>query len=156
MGLDPARGDHDRRLKPKGEEDALAMARFLGALSFDPGLVCTSTARRAQATVGILAKTLEWPDEILTAHDHLYLAEPFDLLRTVHETDDDVHHLALVGHNPGLEIFWGWLCGRQVPGVSTCGVVMMSLGVKTWRDVDQGSAELIDFLSPGILAERTS
>ncbi len=153
---DPAAGDHERVLTEEGEEEALAMAEYLGAKSFAPDLVWTSTARRALATAHSFAQVMEWPASTLNAREDLYLPEPFDLLQSVRSCDEAVRHLVVVGHNPGLEALWGWLCGVKAPSLPTCGVVLIRLTVETWREVDQGRGEVMDFLSPRILIERHS
>ncbi|MEE3326594.1 MAG: hypothetical protein VX252_04630, partial [Myxococcota bacterium] len=121
-----------------------------------PDLVWTSTARRAMATCHFFAQTMGWPSSVLTARDDLYLAEPFDLLRWVRGCHDDVQHLAVVGHNPGLEALWAWLCRSEAQGLPPCGVVLIRLKVKTWLEVDEGTGDLLDFILPQSLAERRS
>ena len=152
--LDPAGGDHDRSLTPEGEEEALAMAGYLGSGSFDPDLVWSSTARRARTTADFFAEVMEWPDSFVHLRKDLYLAEPFDLLQGVRNCKEAVRHLMVVGHNPGLEALWGWLCGVKAPSLPTCGVVLIRLNVETWREIDQGTGEVVDFLSPRILLDR--
>lgn len=150
---DQTLGDHERVLTEEGEEEALAMAEYLRSRSFAPDLVWTSTARRALATAHHFAQVMEWPPSTVMAREDLYLPEPFDLLQAVRSCDEAVRHLVVVGHNPGLEALWGWLCGVKAPSLPTCGVVLIRLTVETWREVDQGRGEVMDFLSPRTLIE---
>lgn len=124
------------------------MAERLSVLAFEPDLVLSSTADRARETSSLLAQVLGWESSIISARDELYLAEPLALVQCARSCDEGVRHLALVGHNPGLEDLWPRLTGRTARSLSTCGVVMLRLRVKTWLEVDAGTAELIEFLDP--------
>ena len=141
-------GDHARRLTKEGTLEAVAMAERLSALPFEPDLVLSSTANRARETSSLLAQGLGWASSIISTRDELYLAGPLALVRCARGCDEGVRHLALVGHNPGLEELWPWLTGLAAQSLPTCGVVMLRLSVKIWSEVDAGSAELIDFLNP--------
>ena len=145
---DAALGDHARRLTKEGTQEAVAMADRLNALAFEPDLVLSSTANRTRETSNLLAQGLGWESSIISVRDELYLAEPLTLVQSSRSCDEDVRHLAFVGHNPGLEYFWTWLTGLAARSLSTCGVVMLRLRVETWSEVDAGTADLIDFLDP--------
>ena len=124
------------------------MAGRLAEMSFEPDSVLSSTANRAQETVSCLAQGLGWSSSIISTRAELYLAEPLHLLHCARVCDEEVRHLALVGHNPGLEEVWTWLTGLAVQSIPPCGVVMLRLGVESWSELDAGRAELIEFLCP--------
>ena len=147
-------GDYERPLSLHGERDASTMADYLRGLDFDPDRIFSSTARRAMQTSEGLTVGLGQDSSVIVRRDELYLAEPAELLRCVRETDPVIQHLVVVGHNPGLAGFWGWLTGAAISNLPTCGVVLLDLGVENWIDVDAATAALIDFVCPATVGSR--
>jgi phosphohistidine phosphatase SixA len=65
----------------------------------------------------------------------------------VQKLDDGWRHVAIFGHNHGLEEFVELLTG--VPcGMPTCSVAHIELPAERWRDVRERSGHLKAFLSP--------
>ncbi len=147
-------GDYERALSDEGQREVVILGEHFRGTDFRPDRILSSTARRALQTAGGLASG--WgqdPSTIVLTHE-LYLAEPVQLLGCVRESGDEVEHLVLVGHNPGLAVFWGWLTGGSVSGLPTCGAVLLEIDVEGWAGVDAGKGQLIDFVTPASLAPR--
>ena len=142
------RRDFERPLAPRGEGDAVRMARRLAAAGVAPDLIVSSSARRAAQTAAAIAPALDYPPERIEHAEDLYLAGPRTLLEYVHATDRDVLHLALVGHNPGLSDLWGWLTGDPGANLPTCGIARLELEADSWSEVLPGCAVLLEFDYP--------
>jgi phosphohistidine phosphatase len=99
---DPALDDHDRPLAKRGERDARAMGEHMRAQGFAPKLVLCSSARRTRDTLALMAPCLS-PTPETHFERKLYLASARALMKRLHEVEDRVPSVMLVGHNPGVE-----------------------------------------------------
>lgn len=102
---DPA-GDHARPLAARGRQDAEALGRWLKDQRLTPDQVLCSTAQRTRETLELL-NTGVTPD----FRDRLYLAELGELLDNIHNTDDSISNLMIIGHNPGMHGILAMLTG---------------------------------------------
>lgn len=99
---DPVERDFDRPLNGRGHRAARRMGEWLREHepSFDQ--VTASPALRIRQTIegveaGLNAKLKPAFDK------RIYMASAASLFELIQETPDDVGHLLLIGHNPGLE-----------------------------------------------------
>src|SRR5690606_4461500 len=101
--------DFDRELTSRGKEDAARIGQALRELAPPIDWVCSSPALRAQTTSEIIVEKLAlaaaptWLPEI-------YAANASTLLAILSSSPQDAQHVALVGHNPGLEELAAQLC----------------------------------------------
>jgi phosphohistidine phosphatase len=95
--------DFDRPLTPRGEQEALATGRSIGAAGHRPALVVASPARRTRQTAEIICEELELPAGALRLVDTLYNAAGPALAAELrrHATHAG-GMLMLVAHNPGI------------------------------------------------------
>ena len=93
----PGVSDHARRLTPEGEREAAAVGDHLRAAGVALDLVLCSPATRARQTVQGLAE----PAPVVIS-DRLYGAGGDEIVAVLREVPDDVRHLLVVGHAPGL------------------------------------------------------
>jgi phosphohistidine phosphatase len=93
----PGHGDLARRLTPEGEREAEGLRRHLSDAGIRFDLVLCSPATRAQQTLQGLAATAP-----VVLSDRLYEAGGDEIIDVVRELPDDVRHLLVVGHAPGL------------------------------------------------------
>jgi len=140
--------DHDRPLASRGEADVEAMGRRLADDGFLPDRIVASTARRAEQTADAIATAIGFPLERIDRTIDVYLAGRSQLQAIVEETDRAVDHLALVGHNPGMSLLWGWLTDDDHAELPTCGVARLELPIDDWREVFEGCARLLEFARP--------
>jgi phosphohistidine phosphatase len=93
----PGAPDHARRLTPDGEQQAADLGEYLRREHVPIDLVVCSSATRARQTAEALPTTAP-----LVLSDRLYGAGGDEILALIRELDDDVAHVLLVGHAPGL------------------------------------------------------
>lgn len=139
--------DHARDLSPRGQADAQQLGAWLGEQNLWPELVYCSTARRTRQTLANLGVTLP---TILS--EKLYLASATELLTQLQSIDDALHHVMLIGHNPGIHALLGQLAGdfaceraaeQVVHGFPTCTLAVITAKLPSWQSLapQQGRLE---------------
>lgn len=132
-------GDHSRGLSERGVADAQALAAWLAAGGLQPDSALCSTAARTRQTLEIIA-----PSVATILSDRLYLATVGDLLAQVQATDDAVHTLLLVCHNPGAHGLLAMLvdscatpadADRMLLKFPTSACAVMTFNTPRWRAV---------------------
>jgi phosphohistidine phosphatase len=93
----PGSPDHARRLTPDGEQQAAALGEHLRIHQVRIDLVLCSSATRAQQTVQAMGTTAS-----VVVCDRLYNAGGDEILALIHELDNEVAHVLVVAHAPGL------------------------------------------------------
>ena len=156
----PSGRDVDRQLDERGMQDAREVGQWLARNTYTPDLAWVSTARRAQQTWDILAKS--FTTSRAEHQDDLYSADAGDLLKIIHAaatTDPKV--LMIVAHNPSLHelalalIAAGEMAGRQAlaANLPTAGVIVIDFATDDWDDVGFRKGTLERFVSPKLLKE---
>ncbi|WP_426560163.1 SixA phosphatase family protein [Angustibacter sp. McL0619] len=146
--------DHERPLNDRGRRDAPALGRWLAADGPQIGLVLCSSAVRAQQTWDLAAAQLQARPP-LDVTDALYDASPREVLELLHEVDDDVQVVAVVGHEPTQSGVVGLLAGTGDPaaeaalreGFATSAVAVLDLS-SGWSELAEGSAYLSGLQAP--------
>ncbi len=134
--------DFNRPLNDRGLRDAPIMAqRLIGHLSKHPlQKIITSDANRARSTASVYADCLHIP---MQTDDELYLADTHSLLSFIHQLDDDVHAVMLVGHNPGMTDMINSLAHMQLDNLPTCGIAALQFPYAHWYKIVPGSGQLL-------------
>jgi len=133
--------DHDRPLARRGRKAAKKMGRYLKSIDEVPDVVITSTAVRARTTAQLANEAGKWSVEVEDNRD-LYDASPSSVLDLVHELDDNVASVMLVGHEPT------WSASIQIlsagPGVQfpTAAMASIQFDVDKWSDVQPAGGRL--------------
>lgn len=152
---DMALRDFDRPLNRRGRKAAQTVGRAMRAEGMGWDQVIASPAVRVVETLRDVAQAYGGdlaPDH----HSDLYLASPAVLLDHVHQTDDRVERLLIVGHNPGLEQLALALSGSGADGLvgalaekyPTATVAVIRFDVDHWADVGTGGGTLVRFMRP--------
>jgi len=137
--------DRQRRLSPRGEQEAQAAGLWLASHNLRPDRVLSSPARRTSETTRLaLAAIDNAPVPQLAAE--IYNASPGELLALL-DQHDDAGTLMLVGHNPGIERLVALLVeGRsdEFRGMPPGGLAVLHLD----GPMEPGNARLDAFWSP--------
>ncbi|MFO1043353.1 MAG: histidine phosphatase family protein [Planctomycetaceae bacterium] len=139
--------DHDRPLKPRGIKAARRIGRLLREQNLIPERILCSTATRARETLRLAEE--EFPQKSATEFiAALYHCAPREFVTALHNVEDNVHSVMIVGHNPGMEEWLQSLIGQ--PGVMPTGcLVQMALPVDNWSQVTESTrSELINIWRP--------
>jgi phosphohistidine phosphatase len=147
--------DRDRTLAPRGEGAARDMARHMRQAGVRPSLVLCSPARRARATLDLVAGGIARPFESLV-EDELYGATALDLLVRLQKVGNETTSVMVIGHNPGLEDLAALLAGdgdgdalaqlrRKFP---TAALATFDLADTAWSELSRGQAYLAALTVP--------
>jgi len=129
QGLD----DHDRPLNRRGKTDAPRVGALLLRENLAPGLIISSTARRARQTAKRIKRAGGFECDLIK-DDRVYLADPKQLVSVLREAPSQLERLMLVGHNPGLEELVEALTGIPTM-MPTAAVAHVELPVAAWSDL---------------------
>jgi len=122
----PTGRDADRRLTPRGEQQALWLGRSLLAQGFEDALILASHAERARRTAEIIGDVLGIQPHLTP---HLMIGRSASEAIEVIESNGSADRLILVGHNPTVS---------ELAGILTHGLNCCHVGLKT------GAAALIE------------
>jgi phosphohistidine phosphatase len=152
----PTEADFDRPLNRRGMRAAERIGRFIAdeGLTFDR--VLASPAVRVRETIAGVEAGLGRP--LGAEYDRrLYLAGADSLFDIIAETADDIGHLLLVGHNPGLEMLLLEASAGHAnalrheaelkyPTATLASIAFAD--AKIWPDAGPGTGEVIRFVRP--------
>jgi phosphohistidine phosphatase len=143
--------DIERALSPRGETDAAVLGKWLCEQHALPELFICSTAKRTRQTLDAFAAIVP---TMLT--ERLYLASAKDILKLIGEMDDEVRHVAVIGHNPGLHQLAAQLAGeyrneadaeRLALKFPTAACAMFSLSLDHWYDINPSATRLENYIT---------
>ena len=129
--------DFERPLNRRGEGEAEAIAKLLLEHQLVPDLLLASTAKRTQQTAETLTRILDLPPRRVKPAEQLYLARSEVILTFAQSTGPKVHHLAIVGHNPGISELARSLApaDAQIGELSTASACTLTFTCESWGDV---------------------
>lgn len=138
--------DFDRPLNSRGKGDAPLMGKILRRKGILPELIFSSPALRALKTGIIIAAELGYTKNIYT-HIDLYHADEETMWKKISEQSDEVQHLMLIGHNPGLTYFVNILSSEVIDNLPTCGIFSVTWDCESWQKIEKGKAnfDFFDF-----------
>lgn len=141
--------DFDRKLNTRGENDASAVGKFCSSRISLPDLVLLSPSCRTQQTVDLFFSSwLEKPGNTTKA-DNLYLADLKDYIHVLEEySNNDLNHILICSHQPGTEIFAGWLVPEFSYDVPTCTIISIMLKE---NEISEGTGLLDLYITPKML-----
>ena len=162
----PGGSDFDRVLAPRGRRDGKALGRLFAGKGEGlgpalarvprPKVALVSPAARTRATAELVFADMAEPPEC-RYDDGLYGADPAEVLAYVHEVEDDVDAVVVVGHNPTAQsLSQGLLAPGDKKGLSlavrtgfpTCALGVYSFKAERWIDVTAGTAKLVALMAP--------
>jgi phosphohistidine phosphatase len=153
---DPSLRDFDRPLNDRGKRAAHLVGEWMNnaGLAFD--YVVASPAARVTETIEYLAQGYgrrfepHWERRV-------YLASSATLFDIISETADDIDHLLLVGHNPGMEDVLHELAADQANAEPHAGifdkfptatVAHFTIAGDSWKNMDRSYAKLAAWIRP--------
>lgn len=148
--------DFERPLAERGINDVSLMAKHLQGRDKHLACIICSPAIRAKTTAKMLARELEFPTDEIGSNPELYFAGASMFLKAASLLDDSCDTAMLVGHNPAITEFVNAMANSDIDNIPTCGLVELSLPIKSWAEIEFSSAELIDFDYPKKIQQRLS
>ena len=123
--------DFDRPLNKRGEKDAPRMGKLIKKEKLVPDIILSSPAVRAKETTLAVIDKVGYEDDVQYL-DSLYLGEPENYFKALLALSDDIDHVLVVGHNPGLETVLQILSGK-VESLPTGAIAYLQVPIRTWK-----------------------
>ncbi|WP_261843855.1 SixA phosphatase family protein [Aliamphritea ceti] len=144
---DPQLADFDRPLNKRGLRDLPGLASRAGKMGLRPDLIISSGANRAINTAVQLARGIGYPPEEIENIAELYHARSETLMNLLQSQSDIHKHIAVVGHNPALELLATYLTGERLRKFPTCGLLHIPLSITCWTELAEscGTLEIFDY-----------
>lgn len=143
--------DLDRELTTQGVQEALKIAVFFSQQGLMPDIIVCSTASRAKSTANLIADTIRYGAERIVYSDELYEASLRTFLSLINEIDDRHQQVLFVGHNPTISFLAEYLTKAEIGEMVPAGLTRMQLSVDSWKEVSNGTGELLDYTYPALL-----
>jgi len=140
--------DFDRPIKKERIDDAKRMAAKLKELELEPDLIICSPAKRTRQTAEYFCDKLKYDIDKVQFDKRIYESSVDDILQVVHETDEKVKTLVIIGHNPSLTYFANLFIEEKIEELPTTGVVWMEFKTDNWEIYRHTVAKRKYFLTP--------
>jgi phosphohistidine phosphatase len=140
--------DFERKLSKRGKEDAEEMAIELKKKGISPDKIYVSPAKRTRKTAEIMAEVLNYPIDNLVEIAGIYEASQQTLAKIIHNFDDSVSQVLLIGHNPGLTLVADYLSDQEIDFLPTCGVAYIQFEVDSWQLISRNTGKFQWLKSP--------
>ena len=138
--------DFDRPLNPRGERTAPFMGNFMRDQGFDPSIIISSPAARAEQTTRLAVEMAKFNCEVRT-DERIYEASARTLLQVIAEIGNAFETALLVGHNPGMEDLIRLLTGEIEP-MPTAALAAIDLDIADWNEAADGCGRLRGVFRP--------
>jgi len=127
-----------RPLQEKGIDRILRVAQKNGTTWNEIDAVFSSPAQRALHTASIACIESKLGCEKLTVVSSLYSFSDRPLLEFVHQLDNHLQTVMLVGHNPAMTQLANYLSNRPCPDLKTAAWAKIQFDTSTWNKVHNG------------------
>jgi len=150
----PDLDDYDRPLSGRGLTDAPRMGSFIKNTGYKPGIILSSSARRARQTTEAVAQAMKLDHQRIIWSDNLYLSGAREYLKGVNRFPDEVEKAIIVGHNPNIEETASILISGEIQNsfrVPTAGLICFESYAQSWKEVGPGTCKLKWMMIPKVL-----
>lgn len=142
--------DHDRPLEEQGVATARKVGRLLYLEGDTPDHILCSSAQRTIETATAVAEGCRYQGETKSSRK-LYNGDVRTYIEWIRTTDDAVHQLLVIGHNPTIGDLIDALTGKAVDMVPAT-VARLFVPVDRWSELDDDViARLSKFWNPSDL-----
>ena len=142
--------DHERPLAARGVAAAELMGRFLTRCGQAPEAVLSSTAVRARRTAELASEAGQWRCPA-TYTEVLYGASVAGVVELIHQQDDALDRLLLVGHQPTWSELIADLCRGASVQFPTAALARIDLATERWQDLHSAGGTLRFLVTPKLL-----
>jgi phosphohistidine phosphatase len=149
--------DFDRPINARGEKGAAVVGQWVSQQNWPLDQITASPAVRVTQTLDIFTPAAGWQDAELQWDRRIYLASAATLLDVLRESDNDVQHLMIAGHNPGLEDLILMLVPANSPDahrakveekLPTAALARLEFDIESWEDLAENQARFANFIRP--------
>lgn len=146
--------DYERPLLNKGVKRTLRICKVLVDAKYFPDLILSSPAKRAAETASVVIEKLSVPLAQLQLSEQLYPGNEESILKEISQVKENIKHLMVVGHNPGLtDLAFSLTKNDKFDWIPTSGLVQIEFKCSKWSDIDFSNAKLKNYYVPKLLKE---
>jgi phosphohistidine phosphatase len=143
---DAGLSDFDRPLNERGLKAAPLMGEVMKKNQFQPALILSSPAKRAEQTAN-LVKEAAGIGSAIQYEKRIYEASVPRLLEIISEQDEKIESILLVGHNPGFEGLLRFLTG-EMHEIPTATLAVIDLKAQKWNEINYATGNLRALIRP--------
>jgi len=140
--------DEDRPIIDKGIHNTNKIVKELIRFDVSIDKMICSKARRTLETAKIVARGLNYPIEKIESNPILYKSDVDDLSEIIKETEDDIYHLMIIGHNPTLTQFVNQFLVEEIEILNTSAMLAFEFETQNWFDFEKSKCKTKFILSP--------
>jgi len=129
--LDTSGEDFDRALTEFGEQQAQQLGAQILEQEIQFDCIITSSAKRAITTAQLIAEAISYSPADIQTKPQIYNATVEDLLEIVHNFDEKLQNVMIIGHNAGISLLASQLQPDDVV-LRTCGCEILKL--PSWKE----------------------
>lgn len=149
FGLD----DFDRPLNSRGKKDAPIMSHrlnsFLSGQNITIDFLLSSPAKRSRETAHFFIELLKIENNNIRWEHKLYESSSTLILLLLNGLIDRVNTVLLFGHNDEFTVAVNLLAKEAfTDNIPTCGIVGLRFNIETWKEIQEGMAEIIYYDYP--------
>ncbi len=147
--LTEASSDFERKLKPRGNKDAVLVANYLCKKNIRPDLIISSPAVRAIETARLFARLYDMKFEKVIEESYVY--DGFTIQTLVDEVSrvaGDLNSVMVIGHNPDIAMAAIQLSTGDFFHFPTAAAAVLSFSVNQWEDIKKGKGRSELFICP--------
>jgi phosphohistidine phosphatase len=150
--------DFDRPLADRGLKTAPKVGVAIRDRGIRPNLILCSPSVRTRQTL-TLAAAGAWDNPPKLRYDqNLYEATASTMLKMLESLPEDVAHVMIVGHNPGLQDLAAALAPAGTEArqqfkekLPTAAVASFDFDAEEWKDLEAGTGHLRTYIAPSKL-----
>ena len=143
--------DKDRELTPQGVKESFQIGTYLHREKIFPDAIYCSVAERARMTAQLIADTIKLDLGKIIPDEELFQASVRTFMEFVQRLDDAYNSVICVGHNPAISYLAEYLSKAEIGEMPTGGLVILKLQLSNWEEVNEGTAEFIQLITPTML-----
>jgi phosphohistidine phosphatase len=148
---DPSLSDHDRPILSTGIKKTKRIAKFLQNKKLKPGLLLSSSAKRAYQTAEIIADAIGYPKEKIKKESNLYHASPDGIYSELFGLPDDLDSVMIFGHNPSFTYFVNYFLSPTIENLPTSGTVSINFDCDKWNQISDSKFHVNFVVFPRML-----
>lgn len=145
---EPGTTDFERPLNDRGKRDAAEMGKRLRLREIQFDQIISSPAHRAEKTALLFAHETGYDSSLIVWDKELYLASPEAIAHTISKVPDDINHLAVFCHNPGITELANTLSSVRVDNMPTGSIYAVSFPDFSWNEFHKANHRFFFFDYP--------
>ncbi len=153
--------DFDRPLSDRGLKATPKMGRAMREHKLRPNLIlCSPSVRTRQTLTLAAAEAWDNPPRVRYEED-LYNASAKTLFHALCELPEDVAHVMIVGHNPGLQELAVALSplGSEAreqfkEKLPTAAIASFGFEIERWTELEPGTGKLLLYITPNTVQDQ--